>query len=135
MKRLVIYADGASQGNPGPAAIGAIIKDEQGNLLASISQRIGRATNNQAEYRAIIAALEKAIRLGARQVEVNSDSELVVKQINGKYRVKKTTLKPLYQEVNKLQSRLEGFTITHIPRWQNAEADKLANTALGLAVD
>ena len=135
MKRLVIYADGASQGNPGPAAIGATIKDEQGNLLASISQRIGRATNNQAEYGAIIAALEKAIRLGARKVEVNSDSELVVKQINGKYRVKKTSLKPLYQEVNKLQSRLEGFTITHIPRWQNAEADKLANTALGLAVD
>jgi ribonuclease HI len=135
MKRLVIHADGASQGNPGPAAIGATIKDEQGKLLARISQRIGRATNNQAEYGAIIAALKKAIRLGAKQVEVNSDSELVVKQINGKYRVKKTTLKPLYQEVNKLQSQLEGFTITHIPRWQNAEADKLANTALGLAVD
>ena len=130
IKRLVIFTDGAAAPNPGPAAIGAIIKDEQGKLLARISQRIGRATNNQAEYRAIIAALEKAVSLGAKHVEVNSDSELVVKQINGKYRVKKATLKPLYQEVNKLQSRLESFTITHISRWQNTEADNLANKAL-----
>jgi len=130
MKRVVIYTDGASLGNPGPSAIGATIKDEQGNLLACISQRIGRATNNHAEYRAIIAALEKAISLGAKHVKVNSDSELVVKQINGKYRVKKATLKPLYQEVNKLQSLLESFTITHISRWQNTEADNLANKAL-----
>jgi len=135
MKRLVIFTDGAADPNPGPAAIGVIIKDEQGNPIAHISQRIGRATNNQAEYRAIIAALEKAISLGAKHVEVNSDSELVVRQINGKYRVKKATLKPLYQEVKKLQSLLEGFTITHISRWQNTEADNLANTALGLAVD
>jgi len=130
MKRVVIYTDGASLGNPGPAAIGATIKDEQGNLLARISQRIGRATNNQAEYRAIIAALEKAVSLGAKHVKVNSDSELVVRQINGKYRVKKATLKPLYQEVKKLQSLLESFTITHISRWQNTEADNLANKAL-----
>ena len=130
IKRLIIHADGASLGNPGPAAIGATIKDEQGNLLARISQRIGRATNNQAEYRAIITALEKAISLGAKHVKVNSDSELVVKQINGKYRVKKATLKPLYQEVKKLQSLLEGFTITHIPRQQNTEADNLANKTL-----
>jgi len=132
IKRLVIFTDGAAVPNPGPAAIGAIIKDEQGKLLARISQRIGRATNNQAEYRAIIAALEKAVSLGAKHVEVNSDSELVVKQINGKYRVKKATLKPLYQEVKKLQSRLEGFTITHIPRQQNREADKLANKLLAI---
>jgi ribonuclease HI len=132
IKRLVIFTDGAADPNPGPAAIGAIIKDEQGKLLARISQRIGRATNNQAEYRAIIAALEKAVSLGAKHVEVNSDSELVVKQINGKYRVKKATLKPLYQQVKKLQSRLEGFTITHIPRQQNTEADKLANKLLAI---
>lgn len=132
IKRVVIFTDGAAAPNPGPAAIGAIIKDEQGKLLARISQRIGRATNNQAEYRAIIAALEKAVSLGAKHVEVNSDSELVVKQINGKYRVKKATLKPLYQEVKKLQSRLEGFTITHIPRQQNREADKLANKLLAI---
>ena len=130
IKRVVIFTDGAADPNPGPAAIGATIKDERGRLIDSISQGIGWATNNQAEYRAIIAALEKAVSLGAKHVEVNSDSELVVKQINGKYRVKKAALKPLYQEVKKLQSLLECFTITYIPREQNIEADNLANTAL-----
>ena len=130
IKRLIIYADGASRGNPGPAAIGAIIKDEQGKTITSISRRIDATTNNQAEYRAIIAALEEAIRLGAREVEVRSDSELVVKQINGRYRVKKTHLKPLYQQVKQLLGLLEGFTITHIPRKQNKEADMLASIAL-----
>jgi ribonuclease HI len=129
-KRLIIYTDGASLGNPGLAAIGAVIKDEQGNLIARISQPIGQATNNQAEYRAIIAALEKAISLGAGQVGLNSDSELVVKQINGSYRVKKPSLKPLYQKVKQLQSQLQGFSIAHIPRQRNAEAHKLAHLAL-----
>ena len=132
IKRVVIYADGASRDNPGPAAIGAIIKDEQGRFITSISQRIGRATNNQAEYRAIIAALEEATGLGVKQVDIHSDSELVVKQINGEYRVKKATLKPLYQQVKQLQGSLEDFTITHIPRQQNSEADKLANKALDI---
>ena len=130
LKQVVIYADGASRGNPGSAAIGVTIKDKRGKLITFISQRIGRATNNQAEYRAIIAALEEAIRLGVKQVEIKTDSELVVKQINGEYRVKKVTLKPLYQQVKQLQGSLEGFTITHIPRQQNTEADKLANKAL-----
>lgn len=130
LKKVVIHSDGVSRGNPGPAAIGAIIRDERGRLLASISQPIGRATNNQAEYRAIIAALEKALALGARQVELNSDSELVVRQIKGQYRVRKEALRPLYQRVKELQSLLEGFTIKHIPRQQNREADKLANAAL-----
>jgi len=130
VKKVVIHSDGASRGNPGLAAIGATIKDEQGKLIAIISQRIGRTTNNQAEYRAIVAALEEAIRLGARQVELNSDSELVVRQIKGEYRVRKATLKPLYQQVKQLQSRLESFTINHIPRQQNIEADRLANKAL-----
>jgi len=130
LKKVIIHADGASRGNPGPAAIGATIKDERGKLITSISQRIGRTTNNQAEYRAVITALEEAIRLGIKQVNINSDSELVVKQINGEYRVKKDTLKPLYQQVRQLLGSLEGFTITHIPRHQNPEADNLANQAL-----
>ena len=129
-KRVVIFTDGVAEPNPGPAAIGAIIKDEQGKLIASISQPIGRATNNQAEYRAIIAALEEAIRLGANHVDVCSDSELVVRQINGRYRVKNASLKSLYQQVKQLQSQLKSFTITHIPRQQNREADRLANIAL-----
>ena len=128
--RVVICVDGASRGNPGLAAIGATIKDEQVRLIAHISQGIGRTTNNQAEYRAVIAALEEAIRLGAGQVELNSDSELVVKQIKGEYRVKKAALKPLYQRVKQLQSGLESFTINHIPRQQNRDADNLANKAL-----
>jgi len=130
VEKVIIWADGASLGNPGLAAIGAIIKDEQGRLVASISQGIGRTTNNQAEYRAIIAALEEAIRLGAEEVAANLDSQLVVRQISGEYRVKKATLKPLYQRVKQLQSRLRSFTITHIPRQQNKEADRLANSAL-----
>jgi len=130
VKRVVIYADGASLGNPGLAAIGATIKDEQGRLVASVSQRIGRTTNNQAEYRATIAALEEAIRLGATEANIYLDSELLVKQINGEYRVKKPALKPLYQQVKQLQSRLENFTIAHIPRQQNKEAHNLAHLAL-----
>jgi len=130
VKRVVIYADGASLGNPGLAAIGATIKDEQGRFVASVSQRIGRTTNNQAEYRATIAALEEAIRLGATEANIYLDSELLVKQINGEYRVKKPALKPLYQQVKQLQSRLENFTIAHIPRQQNKEAHNLAHLAL-----
>jgi len=130
VKRVIIHADGASLGNPGLAAIGATIKDEQGRLVASISRGIGRATNNQAEYRALIAALEKATRLGAKEVDIYLDSELVVKQINGKYRVRNLALKPSYQQVKQLQSRLKGFTITHILRQQNIEAHNLATLAL-----
>ena len=129
-RTLVINADGASRGNPGPAAIGATIKDENGRLLASVSQRIGRTTNNQAEYRALIAALEKAISLEARRVDIRLDSELVVRQVEGRYKVKKATLRPLYLRVGELLGQLEGFTLTHVPREQNAEADRLANAAL-----
>ncbi|MEE8194778.1 MAG: ribonuclease HI family protein [Dehalococcoidales bacterium] len=129
-KKVIIHTDGTAEPNPGPAAIGATIKDERGRLIASISKPIGWATNNQAEYRAVIAALEKAIGLGARQVVLNSDSELVVKQIQGSYRVKKAALKPLYRRVKELQGLLESLTASHIPREQNREADRLANQAL-----
>jgi ribonuclease HI len=130
VNKVIIYADGASRGNPGPAAIGAIIKDEKGNPITQISRCIGITTNNQAEYQAIIAALEKALGLGAKQVELKSDSELVVKQINGRYKVKKAVLRPLYQRIVQLIGSLEGFTIAYIPRQQNQEADNLANEAL-----
>jgi len=129
-EKLIINADGASRHNPGPAAIGATIKDERGRLLASISRRIGRATNNQAEYRALIAALEKAVDLGARRIDIRLDSELVVRQVQGKYRVKNAALRPLYLRVGELLGQLESFTISSIPREQNAEADSLANKAL-----
>lgn len=130
IKKVVIHADGASRNNPGPAAIGATIKDEQGRLLATISRSIGRATNNQAEYRAVIAALEKAVELGARQVEINLDSELVARQITGRYRVKNEALKPLFGKVNELLDSLDSFKVRHVPRRLNREADALANSAL-----
>ncbi|MFC1866460.1 ribonuclease HI family protein [Chloroflexota bacterium] len=130
MKKLVIYTDGASQGNPGRAAIGVTLRDEKGALAATISRGIGKTTNNHAEYQAVIAALEKAVSLGADSVELNSDSELIVKQIKGQYRVKKESLKPLYEKVIQLKSRFAGFKIKHIPRELNKKADKLANAAL-----
>ena len=98
--------------------------------MASVSRSIGRATNNQAEYSALIGALEKAIELGAREADINLDSQLVVRQISGQYRVKNAALKALYQQANRLLGLLEGFTITHIPREQNTEADSLAGRAL-----
>ena len=129
-KRVVICTDGASLGNPGEAAVGAIVEDKQGRLIARISQRIGKATNNQAEYTAIITALKEAIRLGAEEVDVRSDSQLVVRQVKGEYRVKNALLKPLYKQIKRLQKSLNGFTITHIPGHQNNEAHKLAHLAL-----
>ncbi len=128
--KLHIHTDGAARGNPGPAAIGVTIKDDNGTLIDTISRRIGKATNNQAEYRAIIAGLEKACKLGAKQVEIRSDSELAVKQINGHYRVKNSALRELYQKVVKLTGSLESFSIKHVRRAKSAEADSLANQAL-----
>ena len=130
VKRVIIYADGASLGNPGPAAIGATIRDEQGRLVASVSQRIGRATNNQAEYKALIAALEKATKLGAKEANIYLDSELVVKQLNGQYRVRNKALKLLYHQAKRQQGLLRGSVVNHIPRHENNEADYLANAAL-----
>jgi ribonuclease HI len=130
IKKVIIHADGLSRGNPGIAAIGATLKDGKGQLLAAISQGIGRATNNQAEYRALIAALREAHRLGATEASIYLDSELVVRQLSGRYRVKNAALKSLHREASGLLGRLESFTISHVPRRQNAEADRLANAAL-----
>jgi ribonuclease HI len=129
MKKLIIHTDGASRGNPGPASIAFTIKDERGKRISQDSRTIGVTTNNQAEYQAIIAALEEARKLGAEQVIVESDSELVVKQITGEYRVKKASLRPLYQQVGRIASQFNHFSIRHIPRDKNTEADRLANRA------
>ncbi|MBN1176568.1 MAG: ribonuclease HI family protein [Dehalococcoidales bacterium] len=128
--KVIINTDGAARGNPGPASIGVIIKDDKDKVLARISRYIGSTTNNQAEYRAVVAALEKAVSLGAKNVELKSDSELVVNQLNGRYKVKNAALRPLYQEVVKLAGSLEKITFSYIPRAQNAGADALANQAL-----
>jgi ribonuclease HI len=128
--KVTIYTDGAARGNPGPAAIGVVIKDETGQTIATISKRLGNTTNNQAEYRAAIAGMEKAIKLGARHILIKSDSELVVKQLKGLYKIKNAALRPLYQEIVRLTGSLDSFNISYIPRARNAAADALANKAL-----
>jgi len=128
--KLIINTDGLSKGNPGTAAIGATIKDERGKMLATISKRIGITTNNVAEYQALIAALQKAIKLGGTQVIIRADSELMIRQLNGRYKIKSEGLKPLYIEVTQLLAKFETVSLKHIPREQNTEADKLANDAV-----
>ncbi len=131
-KCLVIYTDGASRGNPGPAAIGVLIKGDDG-VVKQISRCIGDGTNNQAEYRALIAALEAAVELDAGKVDIRMDSELVVRQIKGQYRVKNTMLLPLFHRAKELLRGFESFSIAYIPRWQNKDADRLAQAAFKAA--
>ena len=132
-KKLIIYTDGGARGNPGPAGIGCVILDEQGKALAEISESIGEATNNQAEYQALLAGLEKARELGAKELAVFLDSELVVKQLNREYRVKDKELAPLFVKVYNLTLGFKKINFKHLPRESNALADKLVNRALDRA--
>ncbi len=125
--------DGGSRGNPGPAAWGVAVLDEDGRLVEAHSGALGRATNNVAEYRALLEALSLAARGGAVQVEILADSELVVRQINGEYRVRHPDLKPLYLEAVRRIRELGSFRIQHVRREQNQEADRLVNVALDRA--
>ena len=128
--KVVAYTDGASRGNPGPSSFGAVVYDTDGNVLHSVSQALGRATNNQAEYRGAIAALEAALGLGAREVELRMDSELVVRQLSGRYKVRNPGLIPLHNRIRYLRKLFDSVSIVHVPRAQNREADRLANEAL-----
>ncbi len=125
-----LYADGASRGNPGPSAIGAVIFDDENRERHRISDTIVRANNNEAEYRAAIAVLEGALALGARAVELRMDSELVVRQLNGRYKVRNPRLKRLFGRVQELRRRFVSFRAVFIPRERNSPADRLANQAL-----
>ncbi|MBI2909361.1 MAG: ribonuclease HI family protein [Chloroflexi bacterium] len=127
---MIIYADGACRGNPGPAAIGVVLADGQGKTLDTLSRRIGIATNNQAEYWALIAGLELAAKVEASELEVRLDSELLVRQLCGRYRVKSAGLVPLYREVMRLLRHFSSAKVVHVPREQNRAADALANKAL-----
>ena len=127
---MVAYADGASRGNPGPSSFGVVVYDEAGKELHRSSRALGRATNNQAEYQGAIAALEAALGLGASEVELRMDSELIVRQLSGRYRVKNPGLAPLYKRILDLRTRFDRVVIVHVPRAQNKVADKLANEAL-----
>ncbi len=124
------YSDGASKGNPGPAAIGAVIFDPEGHELYRLGKRLGTATNNEAEYRAAIAALEAALALGARRLELRMDSELVARQMSGRYRVRNPRLARLHARMLALRQRFEEVVVRHVPRTENKLADAMANQAL-----
>jgi ribonuclease HI len=130
MSKLIIYTDGGSRGNPGPAGLGAIIYDENKKVVAEISDFLGTTTNNQAEYRAILAAIKKAVSLGAPEAEFYLDSELAVKQLNREYKVKNKDLAPLFLTVYNLSLNFKKISYFHIPREQNQAADRLANAAM-----
>ncbi|HYP47695.1 MAG TPA: ribonuclease HI family protein [Thermoleophilaceae bacterium] len=127
---MVVNVDGGARGNPGPAAVAAVASDEQGRPLGERSRYIGEATNNVAEYRALLLGLELARELGARQVEVINDSELVARQIGGEYKVKHAGLKPLFLEATRELREFEGWAVRPVRREQNARADELVNLAL-----
>ncbi|MGZ8764487.1 MAG: ribonuclease HI family protein [Acidimicrobiia bacterium] len=132
---ILIACDGGARGNPGPAAIGAVIYDtttDPPTLLRSISERIGVATNNVAEYQALVRALEVADELGAHRVRVRADSQLLIRQLEGQYRVKNAGLRPLYEQARGLLARYDDVVLEHVPREDNAEADMLVNAALDL---
>lgn len=127
--KLTIFTDGGARGNPGPAGIGVVIKSG-GKTHTKYGAYIGVATNNQAEYKALISALETAKTLGATEITAFMDSELIVKQLKGEYRVRDAGLSPLFLKVHNLRAGFKKFFATHIPREKNKEADKLVNEAI-----
>jgi ribonuclease HI len=126
----VTYSDGASRGNPGPASYGAVVIDPSGTVVHEASEPLGITTNNIAEYRGLIAALESALALGAQRVEARMDSELLVRQAIGRYRVKNPGLIPLHNRVLNLRGQFREVVFKHVPRALNKHADALANQAL-----
>ena len=130
MTAYTIYTDGAARGNPGPAGAGGAIIDSNGNEVATVCKYLGEITNNQAEYQAFILALEKAIDLGATNIKIFADSELIVRQIKREYRIKNKGLKPLFEKAQELLKKIGQFEIIHIRREENKRADQLANLAI-----
>jgi ribonuclease HI len=128
--KLVVHVDGGSRGNPGPAAIGVVICDPDGAVVDEVAERIGVATNNVAEYRALLKGLQRAAALGARELELVNDSELVARQLTGAYKVKHPAMKPLYEEAISALRGFDSWRIRSVPREQNAHADALVNEAL-----
>jgi ribonuclease HI len=128
--KLTVNVDGGARGNPGPAAIGVVVRDSDGGILATVSETIGEATNNVAEYRALIAGIQQAKLLGADRLELFGDSELVVKQVRGEYKVKNPGIRPLHAEVVEALRGFDDWSIDHVRREQNADADALVNDAL-----
>ena len=128
--KLVVNVDGGARGNPGPAAVGVVVRDESGEVVADAGEPIGAATNNVAEYRALIRGIELAAEHGATELELYGDSELVVKQVRGEYKVKDAGLKPLHAQARQALSAFSNWSFNHVRREQTAEADALVNQAL-----
>lgn len=132
-KKVFLYTDGGSRGNPGPAGIGVVILDSAKKRIKDFYKYIGETTNNIAEYNALIHGLEEAAKLNADEVVINMDSELIAKQLNGEYRVKNSDIKPLFEKALGILKNFRSFEIRHIGRSKNKEADKLVNKAINLA--
>jgi ribonuclease HI len=127
---ITAYIDGGARGNPGPAGYGVHVVDDQGNILAEIYEGIGNATNNVAEYRGLLAALEWSISHGHTRVHIKSDSLLLVQQVNGVYRIKHEGLIPLYRQARHLMAKVGKVTLEHVRREQNKDADRLSNLGM-----
>jgi ribonuclease HI len=127
---LRVNVDGGARGNPGPAAIAAVVQDEDGEVLEERSEAIGEATNNVAEYRALLLGIQRAAALGAGSLELVGDSELIVRQVNGEYKVKDENLRELYEQVREALGQISEWSIRHVRREENAEADRLVNEVL-----
>jgi len=138
-KKLIIYTDGGSRGNPGPAALGVVFKDEGGAILKRYGETLGVRTNNEAEYEAVVFAFQKAKQLyGAAklkniQVEIRMDSQLAVEQLSGRYKIENAKLQPLFMKIWNQQVELGRATFVHVPREQNKDADRMVNEALDRA--
>jgi ribonuclease HI len=128
--KLVLHVDGGARGNPGPAAAGAVVADTDGTVLDEASEALGIATNNVAEYRGLLLGLRRARKLGATELDIYNDSELIARQLTGQYRVKNEALRPLYEQARAELSGFDRWSITSVPRAQNAHADALVNAAL-----
>jgi ribonuclease HI len=135
MSRLTVNVDGGARGNPGPAAIGVVVRDSGGEVLEELGERIGEATNNVAEYRALLRGIELAARHGASELDLVGDSELVVRQVEGRYKVKNAGMKELHGEVKQALAGFDSWSIRHVRRAENAEADRLVNEALDGVLD
>lgn len=131
--RVTVHVDGGSRGNPGPAAAGAIVTGEGGEVLDRVGELIGVATNNVAEYRGLLLGIARARELGATEVEIFNDSELIAHQVNGRYKVKHADMKPLHAEATAELSRFDDWSLTPVRREQNAEADAIVNETLDAA--
>jgi len=135
MSRLTVNVDGGARGNPGPAAIGVVVRDAGGEVLEKVGERIGEATNNVAEYRALLRGIELAAEHGVGELELVGDSELVVRQVEGRYKVKNAGMKELHEEVKRALRGFDSWSIRHVRRAENADADRLVNEALDGVLD